>query len=205
MRPRRHRPNPIEMLSAPTQLRAWLVDPSSLTRRIRHACPRDFRVRLIGQRWERPPRDEAMLLGIAERRYALVREVFLLCEDEPWVYARTVFPAATLSGRHRVLGNLGSRPLGAVLFAFRGRRREIFAIERLGPRHSLHAQCVKAFGGVPRGTAWLRRTLFTLQSKPLLVNEVFLPGFGHCPPSEDVDASRDATVDTPYDCRRLTA
>jgi chorismate lyase len=34
---------------------------------------------------------------------ALIREVHLLCDDRPWVFARTIIPISTLRGRERRL------------------------------------------------------------------------------------------------------
>jgi chorismate lyase len=54
-----------------------------------------------------------------------LREVYLLCDGVPWVYARTAIPRETLTGRHRRLAYLKTRPLGAMLFADPGMARGI--------------------------------------------------------------------------------
>ncbi|WJW75721.1 chorismate lyase [Thiohalobacter sp. IOR34] len=161
------------------RLRRWLLDPASLTRRLQQACPGRFRVRLEFQGWARPLLDEAQALGMAPRQLALIREVHLLCDERPWVFARTVIPRRTLSGPQRRLARLGERPLGAFLFADPGMRREPVEIAAI-PRGTL--TWAHAVEGLERPPAqvWGRRSVFRLGGKPLLVSEIFLPGVSGC-------------------------
>ncbi|MFA7387304.1 MAG: chorismate lyase, partial [Thiohalobacteraceae bacterium] len=75
------------------ELRNWLFDATSLTRRVREACAGSFRVRVERQLWERPRWDECRALALRGPRRALIREVHLLCDQRPWVFARTIIPA----------------------------------------------------------------------------------------------------------------
>ncbi len=104
----------------------------------------------------------------------MVREVELLCDGVPWVFARTLIPASSLTGAARQLTRLGERPLGEVLFTHRQMQRGVTEMARLTPRHRLFAD---ASGRLERRveSVWGRRTLFYLAGKPLLVNEIFLP------------------------------
>ena len=67
--------------------------------------------------------DEARALGLRLGAWAWIREVQLLGDGQPWVFARTLIPADTLRGRGRRLTRLGTRPLGEVLFTDPGVRR----------------------------------------------------------------------------------
>lgn len=165
--------------SLPLQMACWLLDRGSLTQRIIRACSGRFRVQLLGQSWQRPLREESVMLGIDPHQWVLTRHVLLLCDDTPWVYARTVIPRKTLSGRHRRLANLGERPLGAVLFADRHMSRGEVEIAQLFSHQSLYAQIEQAS---PCGSesVWARRSLFKLATKPVLVYECFLPQVGLC-------------------------
>ncbi|MCB1759386.1 MAG: chorismate lyase [Gammaproteobacteria bacterium] len=165
----------------PDQIYPWLWDRASLTARLKSAC-RDagFSVRLLRQGWGRPLYSEARLLEMRRGGRAIVREVQLLCGDTPWVFARTLIPAVSLRGPARRLAHLGDRPLGEVLFADPRMRRGETQVARLLPRHPLFATATR--GLVPRpGEIWGRRTLFYLSSRPLLVNEIFLPGLPRSP------------------------
>ncbi|MDH5359354.1 MAG: chorismate lyase [Gammaproteobacteria bacterium] len=163
----------------PQQVACWLLDRGSLTQRIIRACSGRFRVQLLGQSWQRPLREESVMLGIDPQQWVLIRHVLLLCEESPWVYARTVIPRKTLTGRHRRLKGLGERPLGAVLFADRHMVRGEVEVAQLHPHQSLHSQIEQA-SPVVGESVWARRSLFQLSSKPLLVYECFLPQVGRC-------------------------
>lgn len=104
----------------------------------------------------------------------LVREVELLCDEQPWVFARTLIPATSLVGGARRLARLGSKPLGAVLFADPSTKRAAMELARLTRRDPLFAAAVDHLPLRP-GQLWGRRTLFWYAGKPLLVNEIFLP------------------------------
>ncbi len=165
---------------APPGIRRWLLAPGSLTRLLQQASGGDFRVRLLSQRWEMPLPDEARLLGMRARRYAVVRQVQLICGGEPWVYARTVIPATTLVGPQRRFIHLGSRPLGAMLFADPSMQRSESQLARLEPQTRLH-RLATADLAEPVGPIWGRRSVFRLSRRPLLVSELFLPAVGECP------------------------
>lgn len=118
--------------------------------------------------------NEARALGMSRSGRALVRQVQLLCNDVPWVYARTVIPRRTLTGAQRRLAHLKSRSLGAMLFADPSMRRGELQLARLTGRDKLHALVARQLDQSPQ-VMWGRRSVFTLARKPLLVSEVFLP------------------------------
>lgn len=104
----------------------------------------------------------------------MVREVELLGDGTPWVFARTLVPVSSLRGSARRLATLGNKPLGAVLFSDPSMRRGQIQIARLLPRHPLFIAATESLEQKP-AELWGRRTLFYLAGKPLLVNEIFLP------------------------------
>ncbi len=159
---------------APVAILHWLLDRASLTQRIIAACDGQFRVKVLSQHWARPMSNEAQALGMRRSGHALVRQVQLLCNDVPWVYARTVIPRRTLTGRQRRLAHLKSRSLGAMLFADPGMRRGELQLVRLTDRDKLHAIVAQQLDQSP-AVMWGRRSVFTLARKPLLVSEIFLP------------------------------
>lgn len=152
----------------------WLLDQDSLTKRIISACPGKFSVQVLSQRWELPMAHEARALKLDRHNYALVRQVQLMCGDTPWVYARTIIPRQTLSGRLRRLAHLESRSLGAVLFADPSMQRdevEVACVRAGTALHDIIEQRVLA----TREVVWGRRSRFHVDNKPLLVSEFFLP------------------------------
>jgi chorismate lyase len=163
----------------PHETLAWLLDPASLTRRVTAVCPGRFRVEVVSQGWCKPLLNEARVLGMPPATHAFVRQVYLLCDDRSWVFARTVIPRTTLTGHERRLAHLRTRPLGEVLFADPSMRRGTVEIARLTPRDGLYRSATQRLASMPE-TIWGRRSLFTLNAKPLLVNEIFLPGIPPC-------------------------
>ena len=163
----------------PEQIAFWLFDDSSLTARILEACDGPFRVEVISQGWQVPMLNEAQYLHSKPVRRALVRQVYLYCNDRPWVFARTVIPAATLRGKERHLAHLNDKPLGAVLFAEPSMRRGEVEVAAITPGQRLYDTATQHLVEPP-ACIWGRRSLFYLHDKPLLVNEIFLPEiYGH--------------------------
>ena len=96
-------------------LRRWLTDRGSLTARLqRHAGP--IKVKVLFQGLRHANRDEAFLFASPVAR-VLVREVLLLRGTTPLVFAHTVLACNGLRGAWRSIARLGTRPLGAALFA----------------------------------------------------------------------------------------
>ena len=164
----------------PEPVLRWLLDRASLTRRIQSACPGCFRVEVLFQGWVRPQHNETRELDMRTASSGFVREVHLLCDGRPWVFARTVIPRATLTGSRRRLTRLKSRPLGALLFADPSMQRGPVEIARLSPCDKLYPAAIRHLTLRPE-TIWGRRSLFRLGGKPLLVSEIFLPGIPSCP------------------------
>jgi chorismate--pyruvate lyase len=160
----------------PADLASWLLDPASLTQRLLQLCPGVFRVRLLSQQWSRPRPDEAQALGMRYDGQAVVRQVQLLCNDSPWVYARTVIPATSMRGKLQRLAHLGTRPLGAMLFADPGMRRGTVELARITRGKRLYIDALQRSRQRPEAI-WGRRSVFRMAGKPLLVSEIFLPGF----------------------------
>ncbi|RLJ18166.1 chorismate lyase [bacterium endosymbiont of Escarpia laminata] len=160
--------------SVPKGVLSWLRDEGSLTRRVIQACAGDFRVRVLHQGWGTPLYSEGQVLRLRRGETTLVREVELLCDETPWVFARTLIPATSLKGPARRLTLLGNKPLGAVLFSDPQVRRGITQVARLQPRHPLFAAATSHLAHPPV-ELWGRRTLFYIAGRPLLVNEIFLP------------------------------
>ncbi|MGB1238494.1 MAG: chorismate--pyruvate lyase family protein [Pseudomonadales bacterium] len=158
-------------LQAPRPWRSWLCDRGSLTEHLIAASDGDFDVQVQRQQWLVPSRSEAKILGLKNRQLALVREVKLCGGGTPWVFARTVIPVTTLTGRQKQFSQLGNRSLGTVLFNDPSMRRGAFQISRLTASTGERL--------------WARRSLFYLDNKPLLVCEVFLApvaALGYQPP-----------------------
>jgi chorismate--pyruvate lyase len=157
----------------PPHIASWLFEAGSLTRRLRHLCGAEFRVRLLRQAWCKPFADEACILHLALGRRAVVREVALQWGERPLVVARSVIPAKTLKGVDRRLAHLGTRPLGEILFADPRLQKKSLELSEVGAarwRKELRADLDLG------SRTWSRRSLYTLgRGHRLLVAEFFLP------------------------------
>lgn len=158
----------------PSEIAPWLFDHGSLTKRIIENCNSAFRVEVLSQDWQRPMLNEALRLGMQAEQQALIREVLLYCGGQPWVFARSVLPHKTLTGKHRMLGKLGNRPLGAILFSDPGIQRDKLEIACIKKDQRMFNCATNSLEKIPE-SVWGRRSVFYLHKRPLLVNEVFLP------------------------------
>lgn len=183
----------------PREIASWLLEPGSLTARLRHQFGAAFKVVLLGQSWQRPFIEESCSLGLASGQRSIVREVCLQNGDIPLILARSIIPAKTLHGADRRLGNLGTQPLGHILFSDPRLKRLQLEITQLGctsvvddsdqsgraarltcPSRTLTTG--KPSGlitehGDDSGRVWGRRSLYSLGGgHKLLVAEFFLSG-----------------------------
>ena len=158
----------------PEKFLPWLLDPASLTERLTGQCRQNFHVQLLDQRRARPLCSEARAVGMRHGTRAVVRQVQLMCGDTPWVYARTVIPPPTLARKFHRFARLGTRSLGAVLFADPSMQRGEVEVTSLSPGDYLYNLAARHLRDRP-AVIWGRRSLFRLGGKPLLVCEFFLP------------------------------
>lgn len=173
MPPDRHwKPRPFHG-QAPAHLRPWLTDAGSLTARIAARCTA-LRVRVLRTGLAQPTEDERRLVGLARKRRAWTREVLLIADGAPVVFAHTVLAPRDLRGPWHMAAGIGGRPLGAALFARPRIVRGPLRSERIGAAHPLHRR-VEAALGRKLPTLWGRRSRFLHRGRPLLVTEVFLP------------------------------
>jgi len=149
----------------------WLFDAGSLTARIIDNCDDEFSVKVLSVKSATPTPDEVQALKLKPRSQAIVREVLLLCGNQPMVYARTIIPVSSMRGALRGIVKLGNKSLGAVLFADKKMQRKPMEITTLSAAHKCHVWT----GCQNKEAIWGRRSVFILKNKELLVSEFFLP------------------------------
>lgn len=151
----------------------WLVDDGSLTLRLqqRHA---NFLVKPLSMRYTKPLKDERPFLQLKLGQKALVREVLLISNDQPVVFAHSVLSTQSLYGEWSSFSRLGSQSLGAALFANPKVKRTPLSYKKLSQQHMLYKQAAKQLSDAPR-FLWARRSVFSLHCANILVTEVFLP------------------------------
>lgn len=151
-----------------------LADNGSLTRRVRNRCPDHFEVQLIDHKTVQLDTQEQKLLNLPDSAQALSRQVFLCCDQQPIIFARTIIG---LVEKNRLLTDritsLGGQSLGSILFR-----------DPLAVKHQMHLACLSLghsfFNGVDLAgltadkEVWLRRSLYDYESCDLLVYEAFI-------------------------------
>lgn len=153
------------------QIKSWLFDSGSLTTRLIDHCEGEFSVKVLSVKRATPTADEIQALQLRPGSQAIIRQVLLLCNETPMVYARTVIPLSSLRGSLRGIVLLGNKSLGAVLFADKSMHREAMEITQLKASHKCYAW-TQHTGSEP---IWGRRSVFILKKQKLLVSEYFLP------------------------------
>lgn len=153
-----------------SQVLDWLKHPGSLTARLQRHSRGDFKVELLAQYWGRAAPSESAALGIARCSAVLVREVILHGRGEPWVWARSILPASSLTGSLRRLRKLDDRPLGGWLFKQPNLKRDPLEVSRFAKADTRMPALYRN-----QSPLWGRRSVFYVDNKPILVGEVFLP------------------------------
>jgi len=160
-----------DQLLAPS-LSNWLFDPTSLTSRLKSHCTK-FRVEVIGQQIENCHAEEAKG-SIRANEEVLIREVILYCDELPQVFARSLLPLKSLTGEQQQLANLGTQPLGQVLFNDPKLERQSIEVACFNQQSTVGQFCHQ-LNLTYTHNLWGRRSLFILNNKPIMVSEVFLP------------------------------
>jgi len=144
------------------RLRSWLLTPGLLTQRMRETGRNAFQMRVLG---------EALQDG--DHR----REIELVCAGVVWVFAQTRVPAATLAAEPW-LQHIGETALGEALAA-QGRRvkRSDFEYAKLTADHEVVTKALTRARLGPQAL-WVRRSTFQIETRPLYLQEVFLPQVG---------------------------
>jgi chorismate--pyruvate lyase len=161
------------LVQMPENLGPWLIDDGSLTRKLVALSKDQFEVQVLRQEVATPGAAEANALKMTQQTPVMIREVVLKGRGRPWVFARSILPMTTMTGRLAGLRTLSNQPLGELLFQDPSMTREPLEAACL-PARILSVPAALAAGDEP---LWARRSVFFLDQKPLLVSEVFLSEF----------------------------
>jgi chorismate--pyruvate lyase len=157
------------------QMRGWLTDRGSLTRKLMDHCEH-FRVQRLRQQRARCLMDECAPVELHRRVNVHEREVLLRCDDVPMVFAHTIVPLAATASDWPFFSSLGERSLGTTLFGDPQVLRGALQFARLHDGHPLVRRARAAVGPQSADASlFARRCLFRRKNGLLLVTEVFLP------------------------------
>lgn len=156
----------------PIAVQSWTYEAGSLTRRLRDYYGDAITVSILFHEWRIPYLSERRQLQLPPHRYGLTREVMLHKNGKPLLLARTIIPEETIKAAHRNLAHLGTRPLGEVIFSYPDLERITMDLTLIPPDTWTEQVQQKANIQQP---IWGRRTVYSIQKRPMLVSEFFLP------------------------------
>lgn len=148
--------NHVALHAVPQIWQDWLSDAGSLTQLIANKTQSTVSVEVLNDHNQNLLKDEALLFDKPLNR-CRIREVYLCVNEVPVVFARSILPTSSSTGINRDVLQLGSKPLGEVLF-------------KKGKAPILLRQITE----VP-GLGWGRRSLYQLRGHPILITEFFMP------------------------------
>jgi len=161
---RRHslwqRDNACAKLKQTEILKPIVNDKGSLTAELTRLGKGDFKVNVLRQEIMVPYHHEQLKLKRSLNKAAMIREVELVVNGRPVVFARSIVPLELVSNGKHGLSSLGRTPLGHLLFRdgkIRVSKREF------------------AFIKFEETTLIARRTPYEYQGSSILVSEYFLP------------------------------
>jgi len=169
----------IHPMPSSRKMSAWLQIDGSLSARIASASG-NVTVRVLRQGPVRLQAAEARRLRCPTGAAAHGREVILLADGAPVVYARSVLQAVHARGTWKAIRGLGNRALADLLFGLPAAHRSGFDFARFAPGSGI-AATVRRRWREATGTDWGRRevwarcSVFTRRHAPLLVTECFAP------------------------------
>ena len=162
-------------VNAPEALRGWLTDTMSLTMKLMQHSSR-FRVSKLKQGRGFCLADEWAAVELPRRTHVQEREVLLMCNERPVVYAHTVVPLDATTSDWPFFGRLGERSLGTTLFGDPRVQRGQLQYARLHAQHPLARRALASVGSAAVGfPLFARRCLYKRRNGFLLVTELFLP------------------------------
>lgn len=157
-------------------MQAWLQASGSLTARLRAHGNVTVQVQSQGTRALWPSEQDSL-----QARAGHVREVVLLLDCRPVVWARSTTTHRALQGPWKALSQLGSRPLAELLFQGRAVHRaplQTECIARHGPvdtRLRRHWNALTDASAANPAPQWARSSVFWHSGQPLRVMEAFSP------------------------------
>ena len=159
----------------------WIVQADSLTQAL--SAVGRFRVICLQQNHGLATVDEWACLGLPRRQRVWQRDVLLLLNETPVIFAHTILPAHATTTDWPFFSHLGNRSLGSALFSDPLIARQPLQFAQLSPAHQLNQRAQQAMRSLPSLTSftlsstWARRSVFArgAQAAPMLVTEVFLP------------------------------
>ena len=138
------------------EILSWLNEAGSITTRIKSFS--NFKLKLLkdGPGEVDIIEDDLIISNYEENN---IREVILLSNEEPLIYAKSIIPLETIKLGLNILGNLKENPLGDILFSNPEIKKKYMLFARFQSKEEI-------FYG--------RKGIYTVKGYPFSVCEIFL-------------------------------
>ena len=138
------------------EILSWLNEAGSITSRIKSFS--NFKLKLLkdGPGEVDITEDDLIISNYEENN---IREVILLSNEEPLIYAKSIIPLETIKLGLNILGNLKENPLGDILFSNPEIKKKYMLFARFQSKEEI-------FYG--------RKGIYTVKGYPFSVCEIFL-------------------------------
>lgn len=152
-----------------SELRRLLNYRGSMTRLLKRRHD-SMVIQLLKHQLDMPTHRECMQLGLPTKQRALIREIIMLCDDKPYLFARLIMPTKLLKGSYRRLYRLGTTPIGKLLFRDPSVTRSPFQLTQFQSDDTI----LKPLSLAP-SQCWGRESRFHLPYGDILMTEIYLP------------------------------
>ena len=162
----------LEQQAQPDIVRQWLGAVGSMTHAMRSLTEEQLQLQLLSSAPQQVHSEEAELLGALTSIELFTREVLMQQEEEALLYGRSIFPASLADVDLATIENLGTEPLGEVLFKLKEAPRLSMQFAMLDKNNYLYQALNQHL--IQSEPLFARRSLFDYQGQHVLVQEVFL-------------------------------
>lgn len=158
-----------------------LLESGSLIDNLSGKAGNVMQVSVIREGWYLPLSEESAYLDIPPGQEAYVREINLMNYGRSWVYARSIFPIPAYHVIQQELSELGSAPLGNILYQHGKIFRKKLEVANIMPQQALYSKAglvheneYEEFNNNAE-CVWGRRSSYQIEEYPMLLIEIFLP------------------------------
>lgn len=156
----------------------WLISPDSLTARLRQITDHKAKTTLLRAGWGEITAEEATWLetigGGQTPSNVWAREIIHTHQQQPWIWGRTLIPAATIEKTG--LDPSVDQSIGNILFHDPHLTRTALQLAQLPKNHS-YFRHVDPYLSSPQHWLWARRSILWFKQQPLFIIELYLPDF----------------------------
>lgn len=160
-----------------TTLNQWLSYPGSFMERLLEHGVTDAGIQVVFEKFAQATEIEKHYLQLEDAEETWIREVIISSPLTIWMFARTIIPKKTLTGREKELQLLETRSLGSFLFQDKNLQRSAFEFSLI-EKNSVDYQKISNYVPIRDQALSSRHSLFITHGKKIFLQEVFFESVG---------------------------